>query len=228
MVRSGFTDSKNLYLYSHIITKQVLQSPQKALTNKLTLAQLPPNRKLHPPALRRDHWVPLCKVEFARETNEPVPEKKKKIRAVPESRTMNQVYNRLLDYRRWRANERVPSVLASEGTVESNQKARFVNVPRKRRLREENEHIATSVADLAAAIDTFTLREAGERLPVVIKWLEPTDADHATSWPANVTHTGGLSTIRGYKWTEQSSASRDAASTATESTETETAAPTAA
>jgi hypothetical protein len=201
MVRSGFTSSSTLYLYQHIITKQVLQSPKKTLTNKLALTQLPPHKKLHAP-LRRDHWVPLCKVEFGKEAVAEREKSKSKIRAVPRSLVMNQVYGRLLDYRRWRASERVPAVLASEGSAGSHQKAHFVNVPKKRRLREENEHVATSIADLAAAIETFTVNEAGEQKPVTIKWLDSTDAEHAERWSANVTHLGGLSALRGYKWME--------------------------
>lgn len=53
------------------------------------MAQLPPNRRLHPTALRKDHWVPLLKAEFK------------------DSSTMRQIYTRLLEYRKWRSEEPV-------------------------------------------------------------------------------------------------------------------------
>ncbi|CCG85188.1 Uncharacterized protein C18H10.17c [Taphrina deformans PYCC 5710] len=54
------------------------------------MKQLPPNRRLHPTALRKDHWVPLAKAQFS------------------DSATMRQVYTRLLEYRTWRSKQPVP------------------------------------------------------------------------------------------------------------------------
>jgi len=87
---SPFNTSKTVWLFRNIITKQVVLSPCRVLSNHRSLAQLPPNRRLHPEALRKDHWVPLLKATFA------------------DNKTMNQIYARMMAYRQWRAQEPVP------------------------------------------------------------------------------------------------------------------------
>lgn len=90
MVRPTF-QSRDVWLYRNIQTSQVVISPSRTLLNSRSMAQLPPNRRLHPTALRKDHWIPLLKASFS------------------SSEVMKQVYARLLEYRQWRAQEPVPN-----------------------------------------------------------------------------------------------------------------------
>ena len=91
MSRSPFVRSPDVWLFRNIITNQIILSPEKVLSNRRSMAQLPPNRRLHPTALRKDHWVPLLKASFSS------PEIKR------------QVYSRLQDYQKWRSEQPVPT-----------------------------------------------------------------------------------------------------------------------
>lgn len=90
MVKSPFTSSCDVWLFRNIQTSQVIISPTRILLNSRSMAQLPPNRRLHPTALRKDHWTPLLKATFS------------------SSQVMRQVYTRLLEYRQLRAQQPVP------------------------------------------------------------------------------------------------------------------------
>lgn len=157
---SIFTKSCDVWLYRNIITAQVVVSPARTLLNSRSMAQLPPNRRLHPTALRKDHWVPLLRATFSSPA------------------VMQQVYSRLLEYRRWRAEQPVPIERRSLTT--------------KARRRLEINQVATSIADLAASCETFAKQDAGT---VRITWSNENEKVYATSWPVNVTHAQGASSL---------------------------------
>lgn len=90
MVKSVFNTSCDIWLFRNIQTSQVVVSPSKVMLNRRSMAQLPPNRRLHPTALRKDHWVPLLKASFSNPA------------------VMGRIYSRLLEYRQWRTEAPTP------------------------------------------------------------------------------------------------------------------------
>lgn len=101
---------------------------------------------------------------------------------------MRQVYARLLEYRKWRAQEPVPI------------ERRAMRIKARRRL--EINQVATTVADLAASCDTFAKASMGE---VKITWMNEEEKVFAQHWPANVRHSSGLDVLRGFQVIEDSS-----------------------
>ncbi len=128
MPKSPFTTSRNIYIFKNIQTSQTIISPTAVLDNSRSLSQLPrPNRRLAPPALRKDHWIPLLKARF------PTPD------------ITRGVYSRLLEYRTWRTSERTDFTIPST--------AQFKALRKSARARLFQDQVGVSIADLAAVAE---------------------------------------------------------------------------
>jgi len=190
---SGHEHGRDIYVYSHLQTKQVVYSlqqnvkvrslspspsppfPARTLTpppkNNKALRQLPYNgKKTIPAALRKDLWSPLARISFP----------------AGAAQAGLDAFRMLREYRKLHESQ-WPAALALDDKGQ----------PLKRRLRGRKlcDQRANSIADIAAALAKVTRpREAAgeeparEAVGATVRWSDIFDAEFAESWPETVVH----------------------------------------
>ncbi|RDW71272.1 hypothetical protein BP6252_07835 [Coleophoma cylindrospora] len=180
---------KTIYVYNHLQTNQVVYSLSEAMKNNASLKQIPFNgKKTVPAALRKDHWMPLCKVEFPALPPAPVGHKRNQKASAqaqaPHSSPINTMgllaFQRLREYKTRHELEWDPEVLGKDPET-----GYFLS--KKVRQRKICDQKANAVADLAAVLREVS--EGKEGLgEVVVEWSDVLDAEYAGEWSDNVVH----------------------------------------
>jgi len=158
---------RQIYVYNHLQTNQVVYSLSRDLKNNPSIKQLPYNgKKTVPAALRKDHWYPLALINF--------PTNSHGLTAFRQLREFRKLHETLWD----------PSLALSGKTK--------APISRKERGKLLCDQKANSIADISAVLGKLDLKEVentGDGVaPVLVKWKDMLDAEYAENWPEGVVH----------------------------------------
>ncbi|TAQ86489.1 hypothetical protein B7494_g5186 [Chlorociboria aeruginascens] len=189
---------REIFVFNHLQTNQVVYSLTRALNNNDALKQIPYNgKKTVPRALRKDLWAPFAVLQFPTFASE----------------VGLSVYQRLREYKH------LHEVLWDESIRYEEKEGRINTLSVRERSRKLMNQKANSIADMAAVlgllstptkideevngeeIDTGAkvgvlpayegnVGVVGERsgINVTIKWRDTLDAEFASEWTGNVVH----------------------------------------
>ncbi|KAH8815873.1 transcriptional regulation of mitochondrial recombination-domain-containing protein [Xylogone sp. PMI_703] len=188
---------REIFVFNNILTNQVVYSLTKAPKNNAALSQIPYNgKKTRPPALRKDHWMPLCTITFpegAAFTSTPPPTSHKARKLRPSSTPLSTqtpvgllAFQKLREYRKLHETAWEPT-----SNVAVTEDGKFLN--RKVRQRKLCDQKANSVADMAAVLaEVGSLAQEkgvlGQEQPIEVRWSNLLDAEFAESWSPLVVH----------------------------------------
>ncbi|ELR06055.1 hypothetical protein VC83_08136 [Pseudogymnoascus destructans] len=172
-VKPEVEHGRQIFVYSHLQTKQVVYSLKQNVKNNKALRQLPYNgKKTVPAALRKDLWSPLARIEFP---------------AGHSAAGLN-AFRMLREYRTLHETQ-WPKELALDD------KGRTLS--RKLRGRKLCDQRANSIADISATLGKVSKveKEVGdkaekgvEQISTTVRWSDILDAEYAASWPESVVH----------------------------------------
>ncbi|KFY06822.1 hypothetical protein V492_07713 [Pseudogymnoascus sp. VKM F-4246] len=172
-VKPEVEHGRQIFVYSHLQTKQVVYSLKQNIKNNKALRQLPYNgKKTVPAALRKDLWSPLARIEFP---------------AGHSAAGLN-AFRMLREYRTLHETQ-WPKELALDD------KGRTLS--RKLRGRKLCDQRANSIADISATLGKVSKVEKSvgdkaekeiEEISTTVRWSDILDAEYAASWPETVVH----------------------------------------
>ncbi|OBT63569.1 hypothetical protein VE03_07006 [Pseudogymnoascus sp. 23342-1-I1] len=172
-VKPEVEHGRQIFVYSHLQTKQVVYSLKQNVKNNKALRQLPYNgKKTVPAALRKDLWSPLARIEFP---------------AGHSAAGLN-AFRMLREYRTLHETQ-WPKEFALDD------KGRTLS--RKLRGRKLCDQRANSIADISATLGKVSLVEKSvkdktekevEEITTTVRWSDILDAEYAASWPQSVVH----------------------------------------
>ncbi|KAL5344566.1 hypothetical protein V496_08267 [Pseudogymnoascus sp. VKM F-4515 (FW-2607)] len=172
-VKPEVEHGRQIFVYSHLQTKQVVYSLKQNVKNNKALRQLPYNgKKTVPAALRKDLWSPLARIEFP---------------AGHSAAGLN-AFRMLREYRTLHETQ-WPKELALDD------KGRTLS--KKLRGRKLCDQRANSIADISATLGKVSLVEKSvkgkaekevEEISTTVRWSDILDAEYAASWPESVVH----------------------------------------
>ncbi|KFX93869.1 hypothetical protein O988_04277 [Pseudogymnoascus sp. VKM F-3808] len=172
-VKPEVEHGRQIFVYSHLQTKQVVYSLKQNIKNNKALRQLPYNgKKTVPAALRKDLWSPLARIEFP---------------AGHSAAGLN-AFRMLREYRTLHETQ-WPKELALDD------KGRTLS--KKLRGRKLCDQRANSIADISATLAKVSKVETSvkdkaekevEEITTTVRWSDILDAEYAASWPETVVH----------------------------------------
>ncbi|KAF8251743.1 hypothetical protein K440DRAFT_595223 [Wilcoxina mikolae CBS 423.85] len=163
---------RELYIYNHIQTKQVVYSFTQNLKNSDALKQIPfIGKKSRPAALRKDHWAPLATVIF------------------PTKAMGLSTYHLLREFRKMHETMYEKSI-----TLEKSKRERkyMIMDQKANSIADLAESLRIEIARAQEKKPGKEEAQAEEEVPtdvnVMVRWRNILDAEYAAEWPPSVMH----------------------------------------